>query len=651
MQLPSINRHAKFFVAFLAVAVALSQSQPASGLTIYRLGGENQPPPQIDGVSFDFVQLPWAAIEADRHGVADFVTITPDSLGPLRFDPQVNLAPILADFGGGVTVKTWAGWTTPTPEDRWAYDADSLTVFLGDDNISREDNDPEQKNYLFNFGTRIVVDRIRLFPRARFAEERFIEHLIIATRDEDPLKVGTRDFTVGPCSVTCDLFDFDLIHELQENTNSTIELALPEEPISQLLFHGFKNTRGIWELAELQIFADGYVPFSSYVSNVIDLQEPSSLGDLTWFGREDDEARIDLSARFGVDDDPNTYWRFTFSGDEQSRFDSRGEELTLSTYRSLPFLQRARVTHDTAHWEFWSAPFEFAAGEAFLEAPGARQYLQIKGDIRSSGQAGARLDYLQFAVTTPPVVSDVVAEIVPALTAPGSTTSFTLLLRPDVASGDRGFDAIEVFTPNRPVSVDAVRLSGVDVGVDTLRVDESGFAVRIPRIDVQRTGELIEVDFRASVFRFSTRFTGRVFDSSQPHEVHQSVRAGDADELVEGNGLEVRLDALTQDTILALRLPSTVFTPNADGVNDRLMIEYDLLNLTDAVPVRLDLYDLAGQRLGSIFQGQQLNGRFPVEWDGMIGGRVPAPGLYVLRLEVDTDTGTDTAHRTLSIVY
>ena len=34
----------------------------------------------------------------------------------------------------------------------------------------------------------------------------------------------------------------------------------------------------------LQIFGIGYAPFAHYVSNVIDLSEPASLGQLTWVG-------------------------------------------------------------------------------------------------------------------------------------------------------------------------------------------------------------------------------------------------------------------------------------------------------------------------------------------------------------------------------
>ena len=266
-------------------------------------------------------------------------------------------------------------------------------------------------------------------------------------------------------------------------------------------------------------------------------------------------------------------------------------------------------------------------------------------------ESGVRLDYLEFAVTTPPVVSDVVAEIVPASAPPGQATSFTLKLRPFLATDDRGFDAVEVFTPIRPVGVDAVRISGVDVGVDTLRVDATGFAVRLPGVDIQRTGELIEVDFRAHVFAFSTTFAGRVFDSTAPHEVHQAVRGGDADQLADGDGLEVQLEQFVDATVLSLELSTPVLTPNGDGANDLLTVEFDLLNLTAAVPVSIELFDLSGRFLGTVHEAAHANGRFTAMWDGKIDGHLLSPGLYIASLRVEADRQTDRAERIVALVY
>ena len=364
-------------------------SLPAAALTIYRIGGENKPPPEIDA-PFEFVQLSWGGVDPGRHGAAEFVAIAPDSIAPAYFDPERNLAPILSEFGGRVSVKTWAGWSSPTPEDAMAFDGDPSTAFIGDAGIKRTRNDPDQKHFLFSFGTRLFLERIRFFPRQRFRDDRFLERFVVAARDEDPLKAGTRELVVGDCQVACEELDFTVVHDVGENTSAEVELDLPPEPLSQLLFQGYRNRRGIWELAELEIFGGGYVPFSSYVSNVIDLGEPASLGDLAWSGGIGAGSRVDLSARFGVDGDPGTYWRFTFDGDGESRFDRDGNELTLGTWSRLPSLERARVSHDSRNWEFWSAPYRFGDGAAILGAPGARRFVQFRAGMHSIPAGGGK---------------------------------------------------------------------------------------------------------------------------------------------------------------------------------------------------------------------------------------------------------------------
>ena len=108
---------------------------------------------------------------------------------------------------------------------------------------------------------------------------------------------------------------------------------------------------------------------------------------------------------------------------------------------------------------------------------------------------GSQLDYVQFAVSIPPVASRALAEIVPVAVPPGQVTSFTYKLRPTIDSEDLGFDSIGIDTPTKAKSVDQVRISGVPVDFEVVKMGSTGFVVQIPRIDIQLTTELIEVDF------------------------------------------------------------------------------------------------------------------------------------------------------------
>jgi hypothetical protein len=217
---------------------------------------------------------------------------------------------------------------------------------------------------------------------------------------------------------------------------------------------------------------------------------------------------------------------------------------------------------------------------------------------------------------------------------------------------DLGFDRIAIRTPVRPQSIEAVRRDGQDVAFEIERLDENGFELQIPRVDQQATNDLIEVVFHAEVFKFGTVFSGWVFDSTRPHEVRQAVTAGNADPLVDSNTLSVELAVIRPQTINAMRLQPAAFTPNGDGINDELQIEFDLLNLVGAVSVTVDLYDLSGRKLGRVFDGVAASGRVVAVLVGRDGsGQQLAPGLYIMRLAIDADHGLATAARVVSLAY
>ena len=376
------------------------------------------------------------------------------------------------------------------------------------------------------------------------------------------------------------------------------------------------------------------------------------VGPVTWGGRRDEGARMSFRMRAGDDGDPNNYWRFTFRGDERSRFGTDGKALKLRSYQKLESGAKAGITHDTQHWRFWTTSFDFAEGGGGVGAQRPRQFVQLRADFESTGQASSQLDYLQFAVSIPPVVSMALAEIAPVAAPAGEIISFTYKIKSRFLPGDLGFDSISIDTPVQVAGVAAVRIGGVGVDFSLVETGGAGFTVRIPPIDTQLTDELIEVDFRGEVFKFGTIFTGQVFNSEMPHEVVQGLMPGDADPFADGDRLQVDLVELGQRVIQVLRLSSLILTPNGDGINDRLRIEYDLLNLAGGVPVRVVVYDLAGYRLGKVKEAVAASGRSVMEWDGraMDGSKLGA-GIYILRFEVDADNGLDAVERVVSIAY
>ena len=247
------------------------------------------------------------------------------------------------------------------------------------------------------------------------------------------------------------------------------------------------------------------------------------------------------------------------------------------------------------------------------------------------------------------------AEIYPRFVPLGETTSFTYKLLPRIQGDDLGFDSIQITTPLAPTSVDEVRIGPTVLSpgeFDLIPYDGESFSVKVPRVDLQSSGELIEVLFQSEVFKVGTVFSGRVFDSQKPLEVRQRVTEGDADPLVEGNSLSVSPTRVSARAIQALVV--SPFSPNGDNINDVLEIEYDLVNLSGAVPVELGVYNLAGERVAAIeidATGTPDSGRFTATWDGRDGDQLQPPGIYLIRLKVEADEETDIEVASVPLVY
>jgi|APSaa5957512622_1039677.scaffolds.fasta_scaffold09510_2 hypothetical protein len=656
----------------------LDGGMPAASwaLTIYRLGGTDLPPPELTRQpDVEFVQIDWAELEPQRYGETQSLEIHPDYIAPSQRQPGVNLVPRIEENGGMVLILGFYGWYGSGFYERFDYgeatpffDGDPETAWVCDptqEPSNRLGVPSRQRIIAFDLGETLNLQRIRFYPRAPFEDTRRVPRFIIGVDDGDPAWDGRREyypeyFSGQGCDVrllsraTVDQidYDYDIVFDVGDNRAGIVELEMPASPIRRLLFEAPLKARGAWEIAEFEIYAAGYVARANYTANIIDLGQPSSLGMLSWDGTCDPGAEMRISSRVGDDEDPQVYWRKTFRGDETTRFDRQGQLLTWVTYHRLEGGERAGATYDGSNWTLWSHPTGFSTGQVSLQGDRVRRYVQFKADFRSTEQAGGKLDYVQLAVSQPPVASQVLAEITPSVVPAGETTSFIYKLRPRLQPKDLGFDSIEIDTPVRPEAVEEVRIEGEEVVYQVIDVHEGGFTVRIPRVDVQGTEELIEVLFRTRVFDFGRVFAGRVFDSTRPYEVAQAVTAGDADGLVDSNTLGVALRDAEFHTLHALRLRPTVFTPNGDGINDVAKIEFELLNLARPVPVTIAVYDLSGRKRAEVFRGEKGSGHAVVTWDGREESGLLLPvGLYVVKGEVRTDIGRDRMQRVLSLVY
>ena len=94
---------AKTFVlcAWVIVLMVGLLAGESAGLTIYRFGGESLPdPPEAGNDGVIFTQLNWTELDESRGGEAIRLHMDETTIGALKHDPKVNIAPTSWDRGG-----------------------------------------------------------------------------------------------------------------------------------------------------------------------------------------------------------------------------------------------------------------------------------------------------------------------------------------------------------------------------------------------------------------------------------------------------------------------------------------------------------------------------------------------------------------------
>ena len=589
----------------------------------------------------------------DEVGTLDLLEIEEGTIHPLHFGPEDNIVPSTSEKGGKILIANTIDKLTPFRVGANSEPAETRKMTDGDEESAfREDGrlfpgGTYLWSFYFDFGQALLIDRIRFYPRAEYPF-RALSTFVLGINDGDP---AYRDIQDIPA----------MQHVLLERPTRiqgdiVREVSFPLQLVRYIVLHPlFFDEEYHWEIAEMEAYGEAYVPQASYLSDLIDMGDLASWGKIRWAGRRDEEAQVLIQTRTGTDEGPNVYWRRTGRGGQLSSKGKTGALLTKKDYDQLPVRERGPVTYDAENWSFWSAPYDFSAGQVGvgIVSPGPRRYLQIRIDFASTATDGSRLERLSFDYSKPPVVTDVVGEIWPDEVHPGQRIRFTYALRPRLRPTDLGFDGVELVTHARADTVRSVRLGGEEIPFSVSYLEEPArFVVAFPehRMAPSENVEGIEIEFDVSVFRYSTDFTARVLDT-QSDEVSQLVRPGNATVRIPSDGISVRT-SLREGTLGAVAaLPRTI-TPNGDGINDLAEISYDLFKLTHDTEVELSIHALSGERIRLLYKGFEMNGRHRRVWDGTDkNGRHVPPGVYIYAVKVHTDEGVERRAGTVCVAY
>ena len=234
--------------------------------------------------------------------------------------------------------------------------------------------------------------------------------------------------------------------------------------------------------------------------------------------------------------------------------------------------------------------------------------------------------------------------ILPRNARPNEDTHFTYTLLPQSSERDEGFDRLRFALPAASRDVE-VRVGGQ--AVEARRLDERGDSLLI-ELPAMVLGDSVEVAFTTRVVQNATVF-GLDLGSSAHPDLWQSV------EPAERRANIVMLPELVDsgDLIGDLTLSSPVLTPNGDGINDALSIRFVPFKWDAGErPARAGIFDLAGRLIAELAPPQIDRGAHVFTWSGRGAKGVPvAPGSYVLRIDLDADSGRDTALRSVAVAY
>ena len=383
---------------------------------------------------------------------------------------------------------------------------------------------------------------------------------------------------------------------------------------------------------EIQVYGDGYPLTARLRSPLIDLESGKNLNSLEWQAQTPLGTHIEIRSRTGNE----VVEQYTFH-------DKNGKEVTQRRYDKLIPSFKGRI--DTtripgADWSPWSNIYS-ASGAAF-QSPSPRRFMELDVRLASDGPTQApHFDWLAINFSDP-LASQVVGEVFPIQVEPGQETQFSYFLRP--ATARDGFDQIAIEATTTP-RFDAAFVDDEPVEVTT-EILAQGFRVTFPRRI--RSRQLVELRFTAPIYLQATRFDAFLEDSQKAQR--QLVDPGDAAPQVESNSNVVRLPVADQ-LFAGVSFSPALITPNGDGINDQLLVSFDLINVLTARPLRLRLYDLSGQPLFTQERAGQA-GHIAWHWDGrdQDGQRVP-PGLYIAELHIAGDAGDRSTRRIVAVAY
>lgn len=613
-------------------------------------------------------------------------------LQPLEITPGENLTRLLAAAG--------QQWQNNPPDDytlgglphTWTNSnffnglAGPLKLVDGQDTTSTESifkssGNPAGTAFFFDLGAAFPINRVRFYPEAddpdgyMRAYELFVSDNLSFDSSRRPTYTSLR--------------------RVENNDTAQVEVRFET---ANTRFIQLKNlSKTPFNLAEFEVYGEGFLPVSSYVSQLHSFGAPVNYGrlqlDATRLSQGDlkEAPRCVVQVRNGADDTPLNYFRSDretgtetevslteyetqlprlafFRQDPVTR--TVLDEVSRDAYLVLPVEEqgpirdfvRGSIRTDGENWSPWSVPMTLDSTGSYafeLSLPGPRTYLQFRVSFAGDDANTMRLDSFRLEYS-PQLASSAVGEVALAsdpaplagiTTVPsGVDTTFTCDIRTAFdQAGLAGFSGVKLSSFPAPV-FERLEIGSPPVPVAAAQVQAAadGFSVFFDPAMTRQNNQPLRVVFRQQALEHNTAVEAWLLGPAGT--LPQPVAAGNANDQVLTNALAV----YTADPAPALQvaLSPAIVTPNGDGINEAMQIAYSLIQFSGPIQMDIEVFDLSGRRVRQLLSAAQPSGAYQVSWDGRDGGgQVLPPGNYLCRVQAKAQARTFSTEKVIGVVY
>lgn len=622
--------------------------------------------------------LNWAKW-TQQNTLVDIAT-QPTALQPLQLKPDENLVPqlhwtrykfpIVSYFRPGMP-RIWPGTgeiSTPKGLDLMSFiDGDSGTYVrpLGNE------------FFTIDLGAPVPAERMVFYPPEGvdpFTQEpyrpnfRLAGYEISASNDAIFIERETGGYHA---------LDVLLAH-VEQNFDSVIEANFPRQNLRFFRLRPLPgpsfSISGERALAEIEVYGSGFVPGATWLSRVVDLGEPVNIGSVV-FGvskwRVEDGvpqpapeslARATVEIKTGLDDTAIAYLSYNDLSQAVEVDSADYERLKPRVYSYDPPAVgwRGPIVEDQEQWSFWSRPLARSGSDP--QTPAGR-YMQLRVRLETDQVwEMARLDSL-VVQASPLLAERILGEVATADNANpegkiaqvpiGEPIEFAYAIKGEFAAGQAGFDAVRVSTPAPSFFKElALGQPAIPVSPDSVVGEARGFVVYLPQVIGSQGESSLFLKLETSLYGAAGTFAAEVF-RRQGAGFPQQVQGGNASDDIGTDQIRVLALASSLGSVLSgVEVRPATITPQGDGVNDRALVYYTLLNTQTDARVQAVVYSLAGAQVRHLSASRQAAGPQTLEWDGRNeAGKIVPPGLYLVRLEVESDDVSHVATRLIGVAY